>query len=439
MRRSPRLGSSTARHKHNPGFCSDGGSSSVSAGSPDAGGRRGKRRAEAGPKRGSEPCAPQLDGAGGPRLGAGEREGARAGAGSGGRGPGQRRLVPPAAPSPRTPLSCLGPPDSDAPGFSVCPPHTPGLALRGLGLLPALFGEALGVLCSRGVRSLRFQLPVLLVFSVFTTVVWGAFLYFAPVGNEEVKVFLTLSEYHDKLQAQGLQLQHLQSEFDKLHTDIASIRAANSERVAQLVFQRLSEDFVQKPDYALSSVGASIDLDKTSDDYESKDAVYFWKWFSFWSFANPPSIILQPDVFPGNCWAFQGSKGQVVIRLPGRVHLSDITFQYPPQSVAHNGDASSAPKDFAVYGLQGDDKTEILLGKFTFDVHKSEIQTFHLKNEPPEAFPKVKIEILSNWGQSRFTCLYRVRAHGLHSHHIQGEDSRTKGEIKGEPATSIPH
>ncbi|XP_074068168.1 sperm-associated antigen 4 protein isoform X5 [Macrotis lagotis] len=384
MRRSPRLGSSTARHKHNPGFCSDGGSSSVSAGSPDAGGRRGKRRAEAGPKRGSEPCAPQLDGAGGPRLGA-------------------------------------------------------GLALRGLGLLPALFGEALGVLCSRGVRSLRFQLPVLLVFSVFTTVVWGAFLYFAPVGNEEVKVFLTLSEYHDKLQAQGLQLQHLQSEFDKLHTDIASIRAANSERVAQLVFQRLSEDFVQKPDYALSSVGASIDLDKTSDDYESKDAVYFWKWFSFWSFANPPSIILQPDVFPGNCWAFQGSKGQVVIRLPGRVHLSDITFQYPPQSVAHNGDASSAPKDFAVYGLQGDDKTEILLGKFTFDVHKSEIQTFHLKNEPPEAFPKVKIEILSNWGQSRFTCLYRVRAHGLHSHHIQGEDSRTKGEIKGEPATSIPH
>uniref|UniRef100_A0A7N4NVD1 Sperm associated antigen 4 n=1 Tax=Sarcophilus harrisii TaxID=9305 RepID=A0A7N4NVD1_SARHA len=242
------------------------------------------------------------------------------------------------------------------------------------------------------------------------------------------------SEYHERVHSQGLQLQQLQAELDKLHTDVSSIRAANSERVAQLVFQRLNEDFVQKPDYALSSVGASIDLDKTSHDYEDRDTAYFWNRFSFWNYAKPPTVILEPDVFPGNCWAFQGAKGQVVIRLPGRVQLSDITLQHPPPSVAHIGGASSAPKDFAVYGLQGDDKTEILLGKFTFDVEKSEIQTFHLKNEPPLAFPKVKIQILSNWGHPRFTCLYRVRAHGLRSHDMQREDSRTKGE----PVT-IPH
>lgn len=33
------------------------------------------------------------------------------------------------------------------------------------------------------------------------------------------------------------------------------LRPLSFQRVAQLVFQRLSEDFVQKPDYALSSVG----------------------------------------------------------------------------------------------------------------------------------------------------------------------------------------
>lgn len=41
--------------------------------------------------------------------------------------------------------------------------------------------------------------------------------------------------------------------------------------------------------------------------------------------------------------------------------------------------------------------------------------TIHLspQNDPPTAFPKVKIQILSNWGHPRFTCLYRVRAHGM--------------------------
>lgn len=54
-------------------------------------------------------------------------------------------------------------------------------------------------------------------------------------------------------------------------------------------------------------------------------------------------------MFPGNCWAFEGDQGQVVIRLPGRVQLSDITLQHPHPSVAHTGGADSAPRDFAVY------------------------------------------------------------------------------------------
>lgn len=38
-----------------------------------------------------------------------------------------------------------------------------------------------------------------------------------------------------------------------------------------------------------------------------------------------------------------------MIRLPGRVQLSDITLQHPHPSVAHTGGADSAPRDFAVY------------------------------------------------------------------------------------------
>ncbi|KAK2109906.1 Sperm-associated antigen 4 protein [Saguinus oedipus] len=140
--------------------------------------------------------------------------------------------------------------------------------------------------------------------------------------------------------------------------------------------------------------------------------------------------VPMPDVFPGNCWAFEGDQGHVVIRLPSRVQLSDITLQHPPPSVAHTGGANSAPRDFAVFvsvdeGLQVDDETEVFLGKFTFNVEKSEIQTFHLQNDPPAAFPKVKIQILSNWGHPHFTCLYRVRAHGVGT--SEGAEGRATG------------
>ncbi|XP_008760633.1 sperm-associated antigen 4 protein isoform X3 [Rattus norvegicus] len=272
-----------------------------------------------------------------------------------------------------------------------------------------------GLVCVyREICSIRFLFTAVSLLSIFLAALWWGLLYLIPPLENEPKEMLTLSQYHHRVHSQGQQLQQLQAELSKLHKEVTSVRAAHSERVAKLVFQRLNEDFVRKPDYALSSVGASIDLEKTSSDYEDRNTAYFWNRLSFWNYARPPSVILEPDVFPGNCWAFEGEQGQVVIRLPGHVQLSDITLQHPPPTVAHTGGASSAPRDFAVFGLQADDdETEVFLGKFIFEVQKSEIQTFHLQNDPPSAFPKVKIQILSNWGHPRFTCLYRVRAHGV--------------------------
>ncbi|KAM9058661.1 sperm-associated antigen 4 protein isoform 2-T2 [Megaptera novaeangliae] len=256
------------------------------------------------------------------------------------------------------------------------------LLFQVLSVLLSLVG---GVLVSvyREVCSIRFLLTAVSLLSLFLSALWWGLLCLAPPLENEPKEMLTLSKYHERVRSQGQQLQQLRAELVKLHKEVSSVRAANSERVAKLVFQRLSEDFVRKPDYALSSVGASIDLEKTSPDYEDANTAYFWNRFSFWNYARPPTVILEPDVFPGNCWAFEGDQGQVVIQLPGRVQLSDITLQHPPPSVAHTRGAKSAPRDFAVYGLQVDDETEVFLGKFTFDVEKSEIQTFHLEVSLP--------------------------------------------------------
>ncbi|XP_069907395.1 sperm-associated antigen 4 protein isoform X1 [Oryctolagus cuniculus] len=395
MRRSPRPGSAASPHKHKPNFYSDNSNSSESA---ISGNSRGHRSAGSGPGE-LEGRRARGSSCGEPALSAGVPGGAT--------WAGSSRPKP--APRSHNGQTACG--AATVRGGASEPAGAPVVPEEQLDLLSTL--------------DLRQEMPPRPVSKSFLSLLFQVLsLLLSLTGDAlEPKEMLTLSEYHERVRSQGQQLQQLQAELDRLHKEVSSVRSANSERVAKLVFQRLNEDFVRKPDYALSSVGASIDLEKTSQDYEDANTAYFWKRFSFWNYARPPTVILEPDVFPGNCWAFEGDQGQVVIRLPGRVQLSDITLQHPPPSVAHTGGANSAPRDFAVFGLQVDDETEVFLGKFTFDVKKSEIQTFHLQNEPPAAFPKVKIQILSNWGHPRFTCLYRVRAHGVRTSEGAGDSA----------------
>ncbi|XP_066091817.1 sperm-associated antigen 4 protein [Saccopteryx bilineata] len=437
MRRSPRPGSAASPHNHTPNFYSDNSNSSVSTTTGDSSGHRSGGPVPGEPKdrrdQGSSCGEPVLSSA---------VPGGATWAGSSRPKPAQRSRSGPTAGGAATvrggASEPAGSPVVSEEQFNLLSTldlrqeiQSPRALKTFLSLLFQVLSvglSALGdVLVSvyREVCSIRFLSTAVSLLSLFLTVLWWGLLYLAPPLENEPEM-LTLSQYHERVRTQRQQLQQLQAELDQLHKEVSSVRAANSERVAKLVFQRLNEDFVRKPDYALSSVGASIDLEKTSQDYEDANTAYFWNRFSFWNYARPPTVILEPDVFPGNCWAFEGDQGQVVIRLPGRVQLSDITLQHPPPSVTHTGEANSAPRDFAVYGLQADDETEVFLGKFTFNVEKSEIQTFHLQNDPPTAFPKVKIQILSNWGHPHFTCLYRVRAHGLRTSEEAG-DSATGG------------
>ncbi|NXN04665.1 SPAG4 protein, partial [Sylvia borin] len=127
---------------------------------------------------------------------------------------------------------------------------------------------------------------------------------------------------------------------------------------------------------------------------------------------------------PGNCWAFKGHQGQVVIRLPARVYLTAITVQHITKDASPSGTINSAPKDIAVFvsllgtsggalALGGDREEETLLGMFSYNVEKDPTQTFTLKNMLfPRAFSQVKLIVKSNWGNPRYTCIYRVKVHG---------------------------
>lgn len=56
--------------------------------------------------------------------------------------------------------------------------------------------------------------------------------------------------------------------------------------------------------------GASIDLEKTSNDYEDTNTAYFWNRLSFWNYARPPSVILEVGLEPGFLEMVPMSQGQ---------------------------------------------------------------------------------------------------------------------------------
>ncbi|XP_040520573.1 SUN domain-containing protein 3-like [Gallus gallus] len=93
------------------------------------------------------------------------------------------------------------------------------------------------------------------------------------------------------------------------------------------------------PSWALKTMGATIDVERTSKSYGGN------RWLSpFFSSAKPPETILQPDISAGNCWAFQGSRGHVVIRLPEKIWPTAFTIWHISKAVSPSGKSALPPE-----------------------------------------------------------------------------------------------
>ncbi|NWJ10826.1 SUN3 protein, partial [Crypturellus undulatus] len=155
----------------------------------------------------------------------------------------------------------------------------------------------------------------------------------------------------------------------------------------------------------------TIEQTKTSKSYAGN---WICGAFGLFCAGYPPDIILQPELAPGKCWAFPGSQGQVVIRLPARILPRALTMQHSSKMLSAGDDISTSPKDISISGLD-DEGQEIQLGSFLFDPKKEQKQFFVLKNELHKAFQYIKVNILSNWGSKEYTCLYHLKFHGKKS------------------------
>ncbi|XP_062932281.1 SUN domain-containing protein 2 [Cynocephalus volans] len=198
---------------------------------------------------------------------------------------------------------------------------------------------------------------------------------------------------------------------------IVGVTEEQVHRIVKQALQRYSEDRIGMVDYALESGGASVISTRCSETYETKTALLSLFGIPLWYHSQSPRVILQPDVHPGNCWAFQGPQGFAVVRLSARIRPTAVTLEHVPKALSPNSTISSAPKDFAIFGLDEDLQQEgTLLGNFTYDQDGEPIQTFYFQAPKMATYQVVELRILTNWGHPEYTCIYRFRVHGEPTH-----------------------
>ncbi|XP_077062227.1 SUN domain-containing protein 1 isoform X3 [Siphateles boraxobius] len=197
----------------------------------------------------------------------------------------------------------------------------------------------------------------------------------------------------------------------------ATGEAGLSEEHVQLIVNNAMklyfEDRTGLVDYALESGGGSIISTRCSESFNTKTALMSLFGLPLWYFSQSPRVVIQPDVHPGNCWAFKGSYGFLVIGLSMKIVPTAFSLDHMPKSLSPTGNISSAPRDFNVYGLDDEQQEEgQLLGQFVYEEDGDSLQTFLVSEEVTRAFQIIEMRVLSNWGHPEYTCVYRFRVHG---------------------------
>jgi hypothetical protein len=199
--------------------------------------------------------------------------------------------------------------------------------------------------------------------------------------------------------------------------NLFSTSNADLDHVKILIRQALyiyNADKTGMADFALESMGGSVLTSHCSASYSKN--VPLLGFFSSSNFPNKPEITIKPNVLPGECWSFYGSHGVLVIKLSERIKPTQFSIEHIPKVLSPNGQIDSAPKDFTVYGhsikYKKDGGTH--LGSFKYDtVSIDYLQYFAVDKSIENEFSIIEFRIESNHGNKDYTCIYRVRVHGL--------------------------
>ncbi|KAL3629946.1 hypothetical protein CASFOL_026258 [Castilleja foliolosa] len=190
-------------------------------------------------------------------------------------------------------------------------------------------------------------------------------------------------------------------------------------KIVEKEIERHAADGLGMVDYALGSGGGRVVRHS-----EQFGRLKFGKSLGWLSSPNRVSVeaekMIKPSFGePGHCFALKGQSGFVEIRLRTAIVPEAVTLEHVAKSVAY--DRSSAPKNCRVSGwMQGKDRAEsvmdttkmFLLTEFTYDLDKTNAQTFKVGPASSNLVDTIRLDFASNHGSESHTCIYRLRVHG---------------------------
>ncbi|XP_053673395.1 klaroid protein [Anopheles nili] len=169
-------------------------------------------------------------------------------------------------------------------------------------------------------------------------------------------------------------------------------------------------------DYALESAGGQVLSTRCTESYQASSAeLRIFGIIPIWYSSNTPRTVISPTMEPGQCWAFQGFPGYLVIQLNTEVIVTGFTLEHISKLLVSNGSISSAPRHFTVWGLLAlNDPEPVQLGSYEYlDKMGTSVQYFPVQNQGwNQPLQIVELRIESNHGNIHYTCLYRFRVHG---------------------------
>eukprot|EP00092_Neocalanus_flemingeri_P089608 GFUD01113386.1.p1 GENE.GFUD01113386.1~~GFUD01113386.1.p1 ORF type:complete len:514 (-),score=197.75 GFUD01113386.1:200-1705(-) len=179
-----------------------------------------------------------------------------------------------------------------------------------------------------------------------------------------------------------------------------------------------SADRTGQVDWASLAVGGSIISTPHTTTHPTPGQVLSLLGIPIWQHSTSPRQILQPHAGSGQCWAFSGQSGQVVLQLGEVVRVTGVTIEH----IRPSPDLSSAPSNITVWAHK--DNSSLLNLTYSISMSSSSVQTFHIPSSLP--ISQLRLQVTSNWGRPEYTCLYRVRVHGTQMK--EGEDMITVKE-----------
>ena len=186
--------------------------------------------------------------------------------------------------------------------------------------------------------------------------------------------------------------------------------------------------------YASLSVGGRTIEALTSVAYSPlslRNYLVFFSWLG--RRGNSPALALTDGMKPGQCWVFYGDTRQLGIQLTHAIRVSHLTVGHPSKSPT-----TSAPKNLILWGLKpadselcitsagvGDVGTPtadfgsaycgICLLSGIYELSNSMLyQNFTTRASVDRGlyFDRMIVQIVGNWGNADFTCMYRIQIYG---------------------------